>query len=91
MPPEAAFTIGLMLGTLATLLIQWYGRRKVRQAALAPDLDARRGVALLDAENDRRVGQIDRLQDRLATIERIVTDRSHSLDREIDALRQEAN
>ncbi|TPG12777.1 hypothetical protein [Sphingomonas oligophenolica] len=87
MPPEPAFIIGLICGTIATLLIQWYGRRKVRQATLAPDLDARRGVELLDGENARRIGQIDRLQDRLATVERIVTDSAHGLDREIESLR----
>ena len=85
MEPEIFF--GMVIGAMITLAIQWYGRRKVRQATLAPDLDARRGVELLDAENERRIGQIDRLQDRLATIERIVTDGSHGLDREIEALR----
>ncbi len=87
MPPEPAFVIGLIVGTIATLLIQAYGRRKVRIATLAPDLDARRGVELLDAENARRIGQIDRLHDRLATVERIVTDSAHGLDREIESLR----
>jgi hypothetical protein len=91
MPPEPAFIMGLIVGTIATLLIQAYGRRKARIASLAPDLDARRGVALLDAENLRRVGQIDRLQERLANVERIVTDGSHALDREIESLRVKAN
>ena len=74
-------------GALLTLAIQWYGRRKVRQATTAPDLAARHDIELLDAENARRVGQIDRLQERLATVERIVTDRSHRLDHEIEQLR----
>ncbi|MDQ2892595.1 MAG: hypothetical protein M3R64_05830 [Pseudomonadota bacterium] len=87
MPPEPAFIIGLLVGTIATLLIQVYGRGKARLATLAPDLAARRGVELLDAENARRSGQIDRLQDRLATVERIVTDSAHGLDRQIEALR----
>ena len=89
MEPEIFF--GMVMGAIITLAIQWYGRRKVRQATLAPDLDARRGVELLDAENDRRIGQIDRLQDRLATIERIVTDGAHTLDREIEQLRVRSN
>jgi len=90
MPPEAAFILGMILATIATLLVQAYGRRKVRQATRAPDVDARRGVQLLDAENERRIAQIDRLQDRLATVERIVTDRSHELTREIEQLRERA-
>ncbi len=85
MEPEYVFS--MIFGSLITLAIQWYGRRKVKQAITAPDLAARHDIELLDAENARRVGQIDRLQERLATIESIVTDRSHRLDREIEHLR----
>jgi hypothetical protein len=85
MGPDHIFC--MVFGAMMTLAIQYYGRRKVRQATAKPDLDARRGIALLDAANEQRVGQIDRLQDRLATVERIVTDRAHSLDREIEQLR----
>ena len=85
MEPEYVFS--MIFGAMITLSIQWYGRRKVKQAITAPDLAARHDIELLDAENARRVGQIDRLQERLATIESIVTDRSHRLDREIEQLR----
>ncbi len=85
MGPDHFFS--MIAGALITLAIQWYARRKVRQATTAPDLAARHDIELLDAENARRVGQIDRLQERLATIESIVTDRSHRLDREIEQLR----
>lgn len=91
MPPELAFILGMIVATIATLLIQAYGRRKARQATQSPDVDARRGVELLDAENVRRMGQIDRLHERLATVERIVTDGSHDLHREIEQLRTRAN
>lgn len=84
LPEHFAF---MVLGALMTLAIQHYGRRKVRQAATAPDLAARHDIHLLDAENARRVGQIDRLQERLATVESIVTDRSRRLDHEIEQLR----
>ncbi|WP_426256395.1 hypothetical protein [Sphingomonas sp. DC2300-3] len=89
MGPEHVFCMAL--GAAITLAIQWYGQRKVKKAISAPDLAARHDIELLDAENARRIGQIDRLQERLATIESIVTDRSHRLDREIEALRLEAN
>ncbi|AXJ94231.1 MULTISPECIES: hypothetical protein [unclassified Sphingomonas] len=85
MLPEHFFF--LMMGVGLTLAVQWYGRRKVRQAIAGPDVEARRDIQLLDAENTQRIGQIDRLQERLATVERIVTDRSHMLDREIERLR----
>jgi len=89
MLPEHFFC--MFLGALLTLAIQWYGRRKARQAITAPDMAARHDIELLDAENARRVGQIDRLQERLATVESIVTDRSHRLDREIEQLRLKTN
>lgn len=85
MNPEHFLCMGL--GALITLAVQWYGRRKVRQAIAAPDVEARRDIQLLDAENAQRIGQIDRLQERLATVESIVTDRAHRLDREIEQLR----
>ncbi len=85
MLPEHFFC--MFLGAMITLTVQWYGRRKVRQATLAPDLEARQNIDLLDAENARRIGQIDRLQERLATVESIVTDRSHRLGHEIEQLR----
>jgi len=84
LPEHFAF---LLLGAMMTLAVQWYGRRKVKQAATAPDFAARHDIQLLDAENARRVGQIDRLQERLATVESIVTDRSRRLDHEIEHLR----
>ncbi len=87
MPPEVAFIFGLILGTGGLLLIQAYGRRKVRQAIAAPDLDARRNIQLLDSESERHAGMIDRLQERIATIERIATDPAERTSREIDALR----
>lgn len=85
MGPE--FVFGLIVGTMITLAIQWYGRRKAKQAIAAPDLIARRGVELLDNENDRRSAQIDRLQERLAVLERITIDPAERTARAIDALR----
>ncbi|MEI5686564.1 hypothetical protein [Sphingomonas kyungheensis] len=79
--------ICMIFGAMVTLAVQYYGRRKVRQAIIAPDVEARRNIDLLDAENARRIGQIDRLQERLATVESIVTDRAHRLGHEIDQLR----
>ena len=51
------------------------------------DPDAERKIELLSAENQRLTGQISRLEERLAVLERIVTDPAERTAREIDALR----
>ncbi|WP_435368434.1 hypothetical protein [Sphingomonas faeni] len=91
MPPEVGFILGLMLGTLATLMIQAFGRRKARIAVKAANLDADRSIKLLDSENERRTGQIDRLQERIQVLERITTDPAERTAREIEALRLQPN
>ncbi len=82
---------GLIFGTIATLLIQAFGRRKARLAVKAANLDAQRSIALLDSENERRTGQIDRLQERIQVLERITTDPAERTAREIEALRLQPN
>jgi len=51
------------------------------------DPDAERKIQLLTTENDRQAGQISRLEERIAVLERIATDPSERTAREIDALR----
>jgi hypothetical protein len=48
-------------------------------------------VRLLSTENAQLRAELSAVKDRLATVERIVTDGSYRLDREIDALRGPAN
>jgi len=48
-------------------------------------------VKLIGAENAQLRAELSAVKDRLATVERIVTDGSYRLDREIDALRGPAN
>ena len=91
MPPEVGFILGTMFGTFATLLIQAFGRRKARIAVKAANLDSQRSIKLLDSENERRTGQIDRLQERLQVLERITTDPAERTAREIEALRLQPN
>jgi len=50
------------------------------------DADTRK-VALLTSENDRLSGQVTRLEERIAVLERIATDPAIRTAREIDALR----
>jgi hypothetical protein len=49
--------------------------------------EAARKVALLSEENERLTGKITRLEERIATLERIATDPSERTAREIEKLR----
>ena len=51
------------------------------------DLSLNRRTELLVAENERLHGQISRLEERLAVLERIATDPAERVSREIEALR----
>lgn len=51
------------------------------------DPDAERKVTLLTNENERLTGQIGRLEERIAVLERIATDPAERTAREIEALR----
>lgn len=51
------------------------------------DLADQRKVQLLEAENSKLHGQVGRLEERIAVLERIATDKSHRLADEIDSLR----
>lgn len=50
--------------------------------------DAERKIELLSTENEELVGKIDRLQERLAVLERIATDPAKRTADEIEALRE---
>ena len=49
--------------------------------------DADRKIELLSSENERLMGQISRLEERIAVLERIATDPAERTARDIDALR----
>ncbi|AJP71965.1 hypothetical protein [Sphingomonas hengshuiensis] len=49
--------------------------------------EADRKIELLSAENERLTGQISRLEERIAVLERIATDPAERTARAIDALR----
>ena len=51
------------------------------------DPDADRKIQLLSGENERLTGQIARLEERIAVLERIVTDPAMRTAQEIDSLR----
>jgi hypothetical protein len=55
------------------------------KGGMAPD--TQRKIELLSNENERLTGQISRLEDRIAVLERIATDPAERTAREIDSLR----
>lgn len=81
------FIMGLMLGVLSTLVIQYYGRRKVSKALQQEGLTPSRKTELLSQENEGMKGQILRLEERLSVMERITTDSHMNLSNEIERLR----
>ena len=60
--------------------MNWTGARK-------DDAGSERKVALLSSENERLTGQVSRLEERIAILERIATDPAERTARAIDALR----
>jgi hypothetical protein len=63
-----------------------FGRRSRRENG-TEELEAERKISLLSTENERLTGQISRLEERIAVLERIATDPAERVAREIDALR----
>ena len=51
------------------------------------DPDAERKIALLSSENERLAGQVSRLEERIAVLERIATDAPSRLTAEIERLK----
>ena len=59
------------------------GRKRRRDG----DVDGERKVQLLSSENERLTGQVSRLEERIAVLERIATDPAERTASEIEALR----
>lgn len=82
-----AMMIGAFFGMIITLSIQWYGRRKIKKALQMEGLTPTRKTELLVTENEAMRGQMLRLEERLAVMERITTDSHMSLNQEFERLR----
>ena len=61
--------------------------RRVAKYFVGSDMEQDRKVELLTNENERLNGQVSRLEERLAVLERIATDPAERTAREIEALR----
>ncbi|QJU60470.1 hypothetical protein HL653_05330 [Sphingomonas sp. AP4-R1] len=88
--PIAAITIGPISWVANNWIRARHGyapqdyRRRRHGAA---DPEAERKVLLLSDENERLTGQVLRLEERIAVLERIATDPATRLEREIELLR----
>jgi hypothetical protein len=76
-----------MMGSVVTMMIQWYGRRKVKAAMKVEGVAPSRQTELLSNENEAMRGQMSRLEERLSVMERITTDSHMSLNQEFERLR----
>ena len=82
MDPDFTFLMGIAVGVLITVLIQLFSRRGRKRKVV----DAGREAGL-EAENQRRVRQVEELRERLAVLERIATDPATRTADEIEKLR----
>ena len=89
--PLAAITIGPIAWTVNTWVRAKHGypieTKKGELITRDSDLSLVRQTDLLKAENEKLHGQVSRLEERLAVLERIATDPAERVSREIDALR----
>ncbi|WP_109806924.1 hypothetical protein [Sphingosinithalassobacter portus] len=83
----AISTIGWVLTTAIRARHGYPLENEWRGTTPRQDPDADRKITLLTQENDRLTGQISRLEERIAVLERIATDPAERTRREIDALR----
>ncbi|MFM9828825.1 MAG: hypothetical protein ACKVOB_08795 [Sphingomonas sp.] len=89
--PIAALTVGPICWAFTTWVRARHGYplegKKGQIVTREGDLAASRKVELLTSDNERLVGQVSRLEERIAVLERIATDPAERTAREIDALR----
>ena len=83
----AVFVVVMTSMVLVAALLHSWMRTRGDVKVAAGRLDAVRQVELLSNENAGLKGQIGRLEERIAVLERIATDPSERTAREIDQLR----
>ena len=84
----AAFIVTMTSIVCFTFLVANWMRMRSRGRTAGDSLAATREVELLSAENANLKGQVGRLEERLAVLERIATDPAERTAREIEQLRQ---
>ena len=86
----AAFIITMTSILIVGSLLNTWIRSRNKASASSDLLGATRQVELLSAENGNLKGQVSRLEERLAVLERIATDPAERTAREIENLRGRA-
>ena len=86
--------VAISIGPVAWVANNWVGAKhgfepeaRRRRRGRDGDVDGERQVLLLSNENERLTGQVSRLEERIAVLERIATDPAERTAREIEALR----
>jgi hypothetical protein len=87
-PGLAAFIVVMTSIVIVGSLIHTWIRARHKSPPAGDTLAATRQVELLSAENANLKGQVGRLEERLAVLERIATDPAERTAREIEQLRQ---
>ena len=75
--------IALAIIAVSTIILTWIKHRSPRLTT-----EERREMELIVNENAGLKGQVSRLEERLAVLERITVEKENSLAREIEQLRQ---
>ena len=83
----AISTVGWLISTWIRARHGYPLENEWKGTSAKSDPDAERKITLLTGENDRLTGQVSRLEERIAVLERIATDPAERTAREIDALR----
>ena len=83
----ALFVLLIIAMVMVTAIITTWIQSRAPSKPAAPALEAQRQVELLSSENAGFKGQIGRLEDRIAVLERIATDPAERTAREIEQLR----
>ena len=90
-PGTAAFIIVMTLIMVIGTTIQTAIKARYKASAAGQSVADDRKVELLTAENAHLKGQVGRLEERLAVLERIATDPAERTAREIEQLRHTAD
>lgn len=89
-----AFVIAIVAMSMAAWVITTWIRARHgypidewSDGSASGEIETRRAAELMARENEQLKGQIGRLEERIATLERIATDPAERISREIDGLR----
>jgi hypothetical protein len=80
------FIIAIAIAAVSVIVLAWIKHRAPARGA-AGGIEAKREIELLANENASLKGQIGRLEERLAVLERIATDPAERTARAIEQLR----